>query len=44
MFRVTDGRLVASGACESMDADRILLHRVTLSGYPYRIFKRNVVV
>ena len=44
VFREKDARLVASGFSETMDADRILLKRVTLTGYPYRIHKRMVVV
>jgi len=44
VFRVSDGRLVATGYSETMDADRIVLKRMTLTGYPYRIHKRMVVV
>jgi len=43
-FRASDLQLVATGFAESMDADRIVLKRVTLTGYPFRIHKRMVVV
>ncbi|CAK9866951.1 unnamed protein product [Sphagnum jensenii] len=36
--------LVASGSLRSVDPDRIILKKITLSGYPHRVSKRKAVV
>ncbi|CAM6015441.1 unnamed protein product [Sphagnum balticum] len=36
--------LVASGSLRSVDPDRIVLKKITLSGYPLRVSKRKAVV
>jgi pre-rRNA-processing protein TSR1 len=36
--------LVASGSLRSVDPDRIVLKKITLSGYPHRVSKRKAVV
>ena len=43
-FRAADMRLIAVGHTDSMDADRVILKRRTLTGYPFRIHKRMVVI
>ncbi|KAJ1484436.1 ribosome biogenesis protein BMS1/TSR1, partial [Baffinella frigidus] len=44
MFRSKDMRLAATGSTTMVDADRIILKRVTLTGSPFRIHRATVVV
>ena len=44
MFRKSDGVLAATGSSVDMNADRVILKRVVLTGWPVRIYRRSVVV
>ena len=44
VFNVEKFDLVAKGSLLSLDTDRVVVKRVVLSGSPYKINKRSVVV
>eukprot|EP00871_Galdieria_phlegrea_P001824 jgi/Galph1/2642/GphlegSOOS_G1314.1 len=44
VIKPVDGHFVAQGCVISIDTDRIILKRIVLSGFPYRVFKSKAVV
>eukprot|EP00898_Chlorokybus_atmophyticus_P004461 jgi/Chlat1/5015/Chrsp32S04984 len=44
MFDESDGRLVATGSLREADADRIVLKKIVLSGYPLKVHKNKATV
>ncbi|GJQ09281.1 hypothetical protein GpartN1_g1072.t1 [Galdieria partita] len=44
VIKPIQGHLIAQGSIISIDTDRIILKRIVLSGFPYRVFKSKAVV